>query len=110
MVITKSILFFFAAGLWKSGEAILCGFGSEKAKLWHGLGGALVLILYGVIPTFQPQTSDVYMRRTEEYSLPSRFCGAGELIRSFRKIRYHRWISRLGWSFHHHVCAQELRP
>ena len=85
MVITKSILFFFAAGLCEIGGGYLVWLWLREGKsVWHGLGGALVLILYGVIPTFQPETSDVYMRRTEEYSLPSRFCGAGELIRSFR--------------------------
>ena len=55
MVITKSLLFFVLAGLFEIGGGYLVWLWLREGKsLWYGVGGALVLALYGVIPTLQP--------------------------------------------------------
>jgi len=55
MVIAKSLLFFFAAGLCEIGGGYLMWLWLREGKsLWYALGGAVVLVFYGVIPTFQP--------------------------------------------------------
>lgn len=55
MVIAKSLLFFFAAGLCEIGGGYLVWLWLREGKsLWYALGGAVVLVLYGVIPTLQP--------------------------------------------------------
>jgi small multidrug resistance family-3 protein len=55
MVITKSLLFFVLAGLFEIGGGYLVWLWLREGKsLWYAVGGAIVLALYGVIPTFQP--------------------------------------------------------
>jgi small multidrug resistance family-3 protein len=55
MVIAKSMLFFLAAGLCEIGGGYLVWLWLREGKSkWYALAGAAVLILYGVIPTFQP--------------------------------------------------------
>lgn len=55
MVIAKSLLFFFAAGLCEIGGGYLVWLWLREGKsLWYALVGGAVLVLYGVIPTFQP--------------------------------------------------------
>ncbi len=55
MVIAKSLLFFLAAGLCEIGGGYLVWLWLREGKsTWYALVGAVVLILYGVIPTFQP--------------------------------------------------------
>ena len=55
MVIAKSLVFFLAAGLCEIGGGYLVWLWLREGKsLWYALAGGLVLILYGVIPTFQP--------------------------------------------------------
>lgn len=54
-VITKSVLYFFLAGLMEIGGGYLMWLWlREKWAWWAGALGAFVLIGYGVIPTFQP--------------------------------------------------------
>ena len=53
--ITKSIFFFILAGLCEIGGGYLVWLWlREEKSIWLGLSGAIVLIIYGVIPTFQP--------------------------------------------------------
>jgi small multidrug resistance family-3 protein len=55
MVITKSLVFFVLAGLFEIGGGYLVWLWLREGKsLWYAVGGAIVLALYGVIPTFQP--------------------------------------------------------
>ncbi len=55
MVITKSLVFFIAAGLCEIGGGYLVWLWLREGKsVWYALVGAVVLVLYGVIPTFQP--------------------------------------------------------
>ena len=55
MVIAKSLLYFVLAGLCEIGGGYLVWLWlREKKSLWLAVLGALVLILYGIIPTFQP--------------------------------------------------------
>ena len=55
MVITKSLLFFALAGLFEIGGGYLVWLWLREGKsIWYAAGGALVLALYGVIPTLQP--------------------------------------------------------
>ena len=55
MIIFRSILFFLLAGLMEiSGGYLVWQWFREGKALWLGLLGALLLVLYGIIPTFQP--------------------------------------------------------
>ncbi|MDA8403756.1 MAG: YnfA family protein [Desulfobacteraceae bacterium] len=51
----KSIFYFVLAGLFEIGGGYLVWLWLREGKsLWYGLTGALVLVLYGVVPTLQP--------------------------------------------------------
>lgn len=51
----RSLFYFIAAGLFEIGGGYLMWLWLRGGKgLWLGLLGALVLVLYGIIPTFQP--------------------------------------------------------
>ena len=53
--IAKSLLFFVLAGFCEIGGGYLVWLWlREEKSIWLGLSGAIVLIIYGVIPTFQP--------------------------------------------------------
>ncbi len=53
--ITKSIFFFILAGLCEIGGGYLVWLWLREGKnIWYGLFGAIVLVIYGIIPTFQP--------------------------------------------------------
>jgi len=55
MVIAKSLLLFVLAGLLEIGGGYLMWLWLREGKaIWFALVGAIVLILYGIIPTFQP--------------------------------------------------------
>jgi len=55
MIILNSILLFIVAGLCEIGGGYLVWLYLREGKsLWFALAGAVVLILYGIIPTFQP--------------------------------------------------------
>ena len=55
MVIAKSLFYFVLAGLCEIGGGYLVWLWlREKKSLWLAVVGAMVLILYGIIPTFQP--------------------------------------------------------
>ncbi len=51
----QSIFYFIIAGLFEIGGGYLVWLWLREGKPWHfGLAGAIVLVLYGVIPTLQP--------------------------------------------------------
>ena len=53
--IAKSLFFFVIAGFCEIGGGYLVWLWLREDKsIWLGLSGAIVLIIYGVIPTFQP--------------------------------------------------------
>ena len=53
--IAKSLLFFILAGFCEIGGGYLVWLWiREKKSIWFGVFGAIVLVIYGVIPTFQP--------------------------------------------------------
>jgi len=53
--IAKSLFYFIVAGLCEIGGGYLMWLWLREGKsFWVGLLGALVLVLYGVVPTFQP--------------------------------------------------------
>ncbi|MBM4064274.1 MAG: YnfA family protein [Planctomycetes bacterium] len=55
MEIAKSVFFFILAGLCEIGGGYLVWLWLREGKsIWLGLFGAIVLVIYGVIPTFQP--------------------------------------------------------
>lgn len=55
MNIIKSILYFIVAGLFEIGGGYLVWIWLRGGKnLWYGVLGAVVLVLYGIIPTLQP--------------------------------------------------------
>jgi small multidrug resistance family-3 protein len=51
----KSLLYFLAAGLCEIGGGYLVWLWLREGRsVWLAVAGAAVLVLYGVIPTFQP--------------------------------------------------------
>lgn len=51
----RSLLYFIVAGLFEIGGGYLMWLWLREGKgLYLGMLGALVLVLYGIIPTFQP--------------------------------------------------------
>ncbi len=53
--IAKSLFFFVLAGFCEIGGGYLVWLWLREGKnMWLGLFGAIVLVIYGVIPTFQP--------------------------------------------------------
>lgn len=59
MEIIKSIFYFILAGIFEIGGGYLVWLWLREGKsIWYGVSGAVVLILYGVIPTLQPPNSN----------------------------------------------------
>ena len=55
MLVTRSMLYFLLAGLCEIGGGYLVWLWLREGKsIWLAAVGALVLVLYGVIPTLQP--------------------------------------------------------
>lgn len=59
MEIIKSIFYFIVAGVFEIGGGYLIWLYLREGKgILYGIAGAVVLILYGVIPTFQSQNTN----------------------------------------------------
>jgi small multidrug resistance family-3 protein len=57
MVIAKSLFFFLVAGLCEiAGGYLVWLWLRENKSIWYALCGAVLLVLYGIVPTFQPAT------------------------------------------------------
>ncbi len=55
MEIARSLFFFVAAGLCEIGGGYLIWLWLREGKsVFFGIAGALILVLYGILPTFQP--------------------------------------------------------
>lgn len=55
MMIVKSLFYFVLAGLCEIGGGYLVWLWLREGRsVWVGLCGAVVLVLYGIIPTWQP--------------------------------------------------------
>ncbi len=55
MVIIRSLLLFLLAGLFEIGGGYLVWLWLREGRsIWVALAGAIVLVLYGIIPTLQP--------------------------------------------------------
>jgi len=55
MQITKSIIYFLIAGICEIGGGYLVWLWLRQGKtIWLAVVGALLLVLYGVVPTLQP--------------------------------------------------------
>lgn len=55
MSIAKSLILFTVAGLLEIGGGYLVWLWLREHKgVWYAIAGALALVIYGVIPTFQP--------------------------------------------------------
>jgi small multidrug resistance family-3 protein len=55
MMISKSLIYFVVAGLCEIGGGYLVWLWLREHKTpWYALGGAVLLVLYGVVPTLQP--------------------------------------------------------
>lgn len=58
MEIFKSIFYFVLAGVFEIGGGYLVWLWLRDGKsIWYGLIGAIILIIYGVIPTLQPPSA-----------------------------------------------------
>lgn len=59
MIIARSVLLFALAGFAETGGGYLMWLWLREGRpLWIGIVGAVVVILYGVIPTLQPPVMD----------------------------------------------------
>ncbi len=59
MDIVKSLFYFIVAGIFEIGGGYLVWLWLREGKgVIYGIVGALVLILYGIIPTLQPQNAN----------------------------------------------------
>ncbi len=59
MEIARSVVLFGLAGVAEiAGGYLMWQWLREDRPLWVGVGGALIIVLYGVIPTLQPATLD----------------------------------------------------
>ena len=59
MDIVKSLFYFIVAGIFEIGGGYLVWLWLREGKgVIYGIVGALVLILYGIIPTLQPQNTN----------------------------------------------------
>jgi small multidrug resistance family-3 protein len=55
MEVAKSLLYFILAGFCEIGGGYLMWLWLRDGKsIWFALFGAIILIIYGIIPTFQP--------------------------------------------------------
>ncbi|HEX8493989.1 MAG TPA: YnfA family protein [Pyrinomonadaceae bacterium] len=55
MTLIKSFAYFLLAGLCEIGGGYLVWLWlRERRSIWYAAAGAIILVLYGVIPTFQP--------------------------------------------------------
>lgn len=76
-MVIRSIFWFVLAGLMEIGGGYLMWLWLREKKSWYvGLAGALVLVGYGIVPTFQP----AHFGRTPRMAASSlrwRCCGAG---------------------------------
>lgn len=55
MELAKSLLFFVAAGLCEIGGGYLVWIWLREGKsIWYAALGAVLLVLYGIVPTLQP--------------------------------------------------------
>lgn len=58
MEIITSLLFFLLAGICEIGGGYLVWLTLRDGKsLWFAIAGAIVLIIYGIIPTLQPESA-----------------------------------------------------
>ena len=58
MLVLKSLAYFLLAGLFEIGGGYLIWHWLRNgASLWYAFFGAVILILYGVVPTLQPEGS-----------------------------------------------------
>ncbi|HYC86502.1 MAG TPA: YnfA family protein [Chryseosolibacter sp.] len=55
MIVFKSIIVFILAGICEIGGGFCIWLWLREGKsFWYGIAGALVLVLYGIIATYQP--------------------------------------------------------
>ena len=55
MEIARSIFYFILAGLFEIGGGYLIWLWIREGKsIWYAVFGAVILVLYGIIPTLQP--------------------------------------------------------
>ena len=55
MTVFKSLIYFVAAGLCEIGGGYLVWLWLREHKTaWYAVGGAVLLVLYGIVPTLQP--------------------------------------------------------
>lgn len=55
MEIAKSLFYFILAGLFEIGGGYLVWIWIKEGKsVWFGAAGAIILVLYGIVPTLQP--------------------------------------------------------
>lgn len=58
MEIIKSLLFFILAGICEIGGGYLMWLTLRDGKpIWYAVAGAIVLIIYGIVPTLQPASA-----------------------------------------------------
>ena len=96
-----SIFFFILAGLAEIGGGYLVWLymRDDKGPVYL-LAGAIILFLYGLIPTFQPEASSVrFMQPTVAYLLPFPSYGAGSSMVCDQTHMISSVVSSALWAF-----------
>ena len=82
MEIAKSLFYFIVAGFFEIGGGYLVWLALKEDKgPWYLVAGAVVLFLYGIIPTLQEPRSAAFMRRMAVFLLFCPYYGAGRWIK-----------------------------
>jgi hypothetical protein len=83
----KSIFYYILAGLFEIGGGYLIWLWLREGKsIWYGLAGAIVLILYGIVPTLQPVNANF-----GDYVLPEKLIAENQKQYGHLQFyRYHR--------------------
>ena len=72
MEITKSIFYFVLAGLFEIGGGYLIWLWIREGKsIWYAVLGAVILVLYGIIPTLQQNQQQPQPRERDYFYVGS---------------------------------------
>ena len=100
-------LFVFAGLCEIGGGYLVCIWFREGRPLAYGIAGAIIVILYGIIPTLQPaHFGRVYAAYGGMFIVLSLSWGWG--IEVVRRDRYDM-MGAIGRHDGHHVCSQDMR-
>ena len=110
MVIAKSLFYFVLAGLCEIGGGYLVWLWlRENKSLWFAVVGAIVLIFYGIVPTFQPaHFGRVYAAYGGIFIVMAMLVGLADRQDTTRQVRHSRSTDCTDRCLHYYVLAADL--